>query len=163
MFIINRLLGFGGGQGGGGTHGNQTDGTPFGNMTDFGGLSAAFDGNLSQVDTSCAARNAAAGLALLGLQFPDGRTITSFGILTPNNRSDFCSGGGSCTVRLLGGPDQGNVTTELHNSTSGTPGTSAWANYTTSNTTHSFTCFTIELGTAGAGGRSICEAFMAQT
>lgn len=63
MFIINRLLGFGGGTGGGGTETlfDRTTGTNIGDMTAAGGLAAAFDGNNNQ--DSATGASSGSGLA----------------------------------------------------------------------------------------------------
>lgn len=77
MFVVNRLLGFGGTSGGGTTEStwDRTQGTNIGNMTVSGGLAAAFDGNVSQDTSQAAAASAAAGY--VGKTFGSGQFISA--------------------------------------------------------------------------------------
>ena len=81
MFVVNRLLGFGGASGGGlvETLWDRTAGTNIGNATSGGGLAAAFDGDNDELNNDCAYRNAAANMWVgktLTAAFPISKVVT---------------------------------------------------------------------------------------
>lgn len=139
----------------------QGAGTTIGNMTNAGGLAAAFDGVLSQAEAACAQFNSASGNATVGKDWGSGvtRTITRYRIRTPNNRSDFCSGGGSATMELQGSTDNfSSSTVVLHSGTTGTPGADTWVDTTSGiTTTTAYRYHRVVIGTAGGGARNVAE------
>lgn len=122
MFVVNRLLGFGGASGGGlvETLWDRTAGTNIGNMTSGGGLAAAVDGNTSQINTACATALGADGFVgktLGGSAYPISKIV-----LYGSSDAGFQGlVGASVTLKLFGknGTAPANTTdgTELATST----------------------------------------------
>lgn len=102
MLILTHLAGFGANTDASrGAEADITAGTNIGDMTETGGLAAAFDGTTSQVYASCATKTAAPGY--VGKTFSGPRQIHSVDIYGSSNTGlDGNTGSTTYTVQLYG-------------------------------------------------------------
>ncbi|WP_220150849.1 hypothetical protein [Thalassospira xiamenensis] len=108
---------------------SQASGTPIGNMSAFGGLSAAYDGVIDQAEASCAAFDSGAGNATNGKDWGSGnsKTVTRFRVRTPSDKTDFSFSQGSVSLKLQGSTDNfSSSVVDLYTGTTGVPGISTW-------------------------------------
>ena len=105
---------------------SQSSGTAVGNLTNGGGLAAAFDGNTSQTDANSAYVGSYVSAGIIGKIYGTAQAVTGYNAWSATNDYGFQGGGGSVTttIQLQGS----------NNSTTGLDGTWTTLDTTTVNT-----------------------------
>lgn len=141
-----------------------TGGTNIGNMTSAGGLSAAFDGNTSKLNTACAQRQASGGAGTIGKSWGFSKKVTRYKIYGATDYGfDTTSSAQTITVKLQGSND-GSSWNDLHTD-SFADGASVTKDYTTGiTTTTSYSYHQVTISTTGASAwQNIAQLEMYET